>query len=238
VFRLIRKLPLIILVIVVITILARNALGRWIAKSALEKWTGFPVAIDQFSIKLNQPLVIVRDITLHNPQSFYQEPRAIKINLIEAYYDLNSLSHKELHLRQLVLDIAEIVAVKNKNGELNLKQFQHPTSYNNSSSFKPIKKFKIDEVVLSIGEILYFNERYNNPELKTYKINIKNRRYQNINTPEDIKKLIMNLTIQSLPNNLLDLTTQTLGKSIQEEMDVLKKGKDFFKFFEGSKVAP
>ena len=232
-FKLVRRLLLAILVIGIIAMIARNTIGIWIGENILEHLTGFPTTIDQLEIKLNKPFLVARGVTISNPKGIYGEPRAIKIHRLEASYNLNTLFNTELHLLQLAIDIDSVIVVKSMNGELNLRRLCYPNSNPPISTSKPIRKLKIDELALSIGEIGYLDESFHHPELKTYKIHIKNRIYKNLNNVEDVKKMVVHLVIQSLANNILNEPTQTIGKNFQKAADIFnRESKKLLKFLE------
>ena len=219
-FRFIRKLVFLLFFFVIILVVGRNTIGAWIVESSFKRMTGFPTTIGYLNFALTQPYFIIRDITVRNPEDRYQETRAIKMNLLESDYELASFFRDEIHFQKLVLDIKEIVAVRNAHGEINLRQLQK----NVNSSHPSEGKFKVDELALSLEDVLYVDEKQVNHESKLYKVNIKNRIYKNIQRPKDIQKVVLNLVAQTLPQNL-GITSQKVGQEIEDVSDLIERTK-------------
>lgn len=211
-FKLIRRFIFLTVVLLVVIVVWRNSLGAFFAGGILKKITGFPTVVSHLEIKLTRPVLIMRDITLQNPNSSYKEPRAANISLLEMDYDPASLFGEEIHLQRLALDLSEVVIVRNARGEFNLIQLKHPSGTSHSSG--STKKVRIDEMLLSIGEVLYLDESQDNPQFKTYKIHVKNRSYRNIRGAEDMKRIVVDLLIQSVPDDIMDFMKQWGGKKI------------------------
>ncbi len=240
--KFIRRTVLILTVLVVLAVLMRNTIGTWIAESALEKATGFSVKIESLDIKWTFTHVSVKGVTVLNPINQYKERRAMTIGLLDASFDPFSFLYGEPHFKELTIDIPEVVAVRNANSEINLKRLQNKNGNQATSS----KKLKIDGFVLSLGKVVYIDEKREPPKTMIYQIDAKNRVYQNISSSQDIKKLVMNLVIESLPHNLLGLGVQVVDENIKDARELMEKGKTavdnldkqskgIFKFLRGDK---
>jgi uncharacterized protein involved in outer membrane biogenesis len=216
-FKIIRRILLVVLILIGLLVLMRNQIGIWITQSKLQKVTSFPATISGLDIKLTRFHVVARDIVIHNPKDLYQEPLAMKIHLFEGYYAPTSFLGSEPHFEKISLDIPEIVVVKNQNGEINLKRIQNHRKNQTAAD----SKFQIDELVLSVGKITYLDETKQPVETKTYQVNLRDRSYENLRSSEDIKKVVLNVVTRSLPQNLHGLVPETLKQNVQ---DLLQKG--------------
>jgi len=228
--RWIRRLLLTAVVIVVLFILGRNTIGVWIVEGKLKKATGFSTNIEFLNIKLTQPRLMAREITITNPKDLCNEPRAMKIDLLEVDYKPASIFQRKPHFEKLVIDISEVVAVKNTRGELNLRRLQCQKSEADEKT--ATSDIQIDELVLSLGTVLYIDERREGARPVVYHIQAKNRAYRNIQHKDEIKSLVMNLVIQSVPANILGLSREAIDQSIQSITDAVDgKGKGMLDFF-------
>ena len=220
--KIIRNLLIVTLVLLVGGLLCRNIIGIWVTERTLTKITGLSVKIKALDIKLTFTGVTARQITMLNPEG-YREKRAMEIALLDADFDPFSFLRKEPHFKKITLDIPVVVAVRNAAGEINLKRLQ--TEQKAESAGSPTR-FKIDEFVISLGEVQYINEGSDSSQPMVYKVNAKDRTYRDLSSPEDVKKLVMNLIITSLPENLLGLSLQTVSDTIKSATDLIKQATD------------
>jgi len=242
-FKFVRRLLLGIVALFVILLLARNIIGGWIAKGAIQRLTGFQTHISQLSIRLTRPEIIARDVVVRNPPDAFREHRAMEINRIEAVYHPTAFAQRKLHFQKLILDIPQVVAVKNASGEINLKRLQSKAGASGQdTTSKESSRFQIDELVVSIGDVLYIDEKRMASQPKVFHMNVKNRVYRDIKSSEDIKRIIGNLMLERVPGDLLGLTTQALGEGIQTVnqaigavTNILEKGEGILNIFGGDK---
>jgi len=211
VFKFVWKTFFLIVLIGVLSILARNSIGIWLTQRSLQNLTGAPSSVDSLQIDLLQPHVVAKDIVIRNPKGAFQEPVAIKINRLEMNYDVVSMRRFEPYFHQMILDVYEINVVRNKKGELNLEWIASKNS-NASGNAHPIR---IDELLLSLQNVRYLDERVGMASPIGYKINLQNRRYTQIRTADDVKKLLIRLAVESLPeklglSHLRDLSSEVL----------------------------
>lgn len=197
-FKLIRRLFLLGAALLVVIVLGRESIAIWIAEDALEELTGFQIVIGRFDLKLNKPILIAREVTLRNPKGVYREPIAMKIDLIEAEYEPSSFLRRKPHFQRLTVQISEVAAVKNIDGQMNIQRLQRQAVRADPRGGPGA--LKIDEFVLSIDRILYFNERRENSKPEICLANARNQIHKNISNPEDLKRLVLDQIIQSLPN--------------------------------------
>jgi hypothetical protein len=227
-FKFIRRIIYFLILVVVFVVFFRQNIGIWITQDALEKITGLPATITVFDIKLNHFQVVARNVMMHNPKQGYQEAVAMKIPLMETYYDLPSLWSNEPHFEKLVINIDQVIAVKNSQGELNLERMR-------SNRSQPERKFRIDELVLSIGDVIYVDEQHSSSKPLIYKIHARNKIYKNITSSEEVKKIVLNLILKSLPENLLGLGIEPLEKQIKSADNFINSGKNLLENFRKSK---
>ena len=191
-------------------------------RHALERTTGFVAQIHSLNIHLTQPRCTALDVTIENPRDLCKEPVALRIDLLELDYKPGSILGRKPHFRRIVLNISEVIAVKNAQGELNLRRLQRARD-DSGPGAKPAD-LQVDELVLSIGTLRYVDERRENPNPAIYKIEVKDRVYNNIQSSEDIKAIVTNLVAESAPRNLLNLATQIVDEGLQKVSETLDQG--------------
>ncbi len=242
-FKFVRRLLMGIVALFVILLLARNVIGGWIAKGAIQRLTGFQTHIGQLNIRLTRPEIIARDVAVRNPPDAFREHRAMEINRIETVYHPTAFLQRKLHFQKLILDISQVMAVKNASGEINLKRLQSKASASGQdATSKESSRFQIDELVISIGDVLYTDEKRGTAQPKVYRMNVKNRVYRNIKSSEQVKRIVSELMLEQVPGNILGLTSQIMGEGIQtvdqgigSVTNILEKGKGVLNIFGGGK---
>ncbi len=210
-----------LVLLLLIALFSRNIIGVWVTERTLQKLTGLSVKIEALDIKWTFTRVIARQVTILNPPKEYREPRAVEIRLLDAEFKPFSILRQEPHFTKLTIDIPVVVAVRSAGGEINLKRLQSQEKTENPAASG---KFMIEEFVISLGQVLYSNERENPAKTTVYKVNAQNQTYRNISNPEDVKRLVMNMVIRSLPGNLLGLSIQSVGEGVKTVVDSLKQG--------------
>ncbi len=180
--------------IVVLVILA--IVKDHIIKSALEiassKIVGVDTVIDQFSLSVINQSVSINGLRLYQPESF-PEGIFIDITEINTSCDISSLMRKEIHIPKLVLNLKEVVLIKNKSGNLNVNALKIAKNQESKTQDKKAKiDFQIDEMTLTIDKVIY--KKYgkdNKPVIKSYDIGIKDKKYENITSPEQLASKII-----------------------------------------------
>lgn len=210
-----------LVLLLVIGLLSRNIIGVWVTERTLRKLTGLSVKIKALEIKWTFTRVIARQVTILNPPGEYREPRAVEIRLLDGEFKPFSILRQKPYFTKLTIDIPVVVAVRSAGGEINLKRLQSQETAKNPTASR---KFMIDEFVISLGEVLYSDEKRNPAKPIVFKVNAQNQTYRNISDPEDVKRLVMNMVIRSLPGNLLGLSIQSVNNGVKTAVDSLKQG--------------
>lgn len=201
-FRFLRRLLVVLVLLGVAVVLGRNMIGNWMGAAVFRKATGFPTFISALDIKLTRPEIVMRDVAIRNPLDAFREPRAVEINRLEATYAPWSVLRGTPHFRRVVMEISEVVVVKNAAGETNLKRFERNTdSKKTDGTSGHSEKFQIDELVVSLGNVLYLDESRGSTQPKVYAVNAHKQVYRNVKNSKDIQKIVMSLT-KGLPANL------------------------------------
>ena len=159
----------------------------------------------------------IENFRLYNPEGFPNEVLAL-LPLISVDIDMPALYKGKLHIEQITINLSEFVAIKNKEGELNVNSLKVMKEHGDTDEKlqeevekekkkekekpkakkeeKSSEEAQIDKVTLSIGKVIYKDySKGGEPSVKTFEINLKNKEYEGI---PDVKSLIITIVIQTL----------------------------------------
>jgi uncharacterized protein involved in outer membrane biogenesis len=158
-------LPLILLAVAVALVLSKDAIAKAAVEQQIRAQTGMDVKIEKFSLSLLSPVANLENITLYNPADFGGTP-FLNIRELHVEFDREALTRRELRLKLLRVNVAELTVVRNDLGQTNIVQFASAPAQNSSG---PAVGFKGVEVFnLSLQKVSYLdlgqprNNRYYN----------------------------------------------------------------------------
>jgi hypothetical protein len=162
-------LPLILLAVAVGLVLSKDAIAKAAVEQQIRAQTGMDVKIGKFSLSLLSPVANLENITLYNPADFGGTP-FLNIREMHVEFDREALTRRELRLKLLRVNIAELTVVKNDQGLTNIVVF---ASEPGSASSGPAISFAGVAVFnLSLQKVSYLdleqqrNNRYYNVILR------------------------------------------------------------------------
>jgi uncharacterized protein involved in outer membrane biogenesis len=195
--KILRTLLIIAVLLVVVGLVARDAIIKTAVRKVVQQATGFDLELGGIHAGLLSPSFEIRGLKLINPEDF-PEATALEINRMFASYEIRSFFEDEIHLREVVLDIPRIVVVQKEDGESNLQRLseagrgkeegerkpeakqgeKQPTE---PKVEKPARKFRIDRLTLKLGMVethKYFQGR-DKPEIQVQDLKV-DRTYTDI----------------------------------------------------------
>ena len=111
-----------ILAIVIVALFGLSVIKNQIIKATIttigSSVVGAPLKIKKFSLSLLTQKVRIKGIKLYNPKGFPKEPM-IDIPEVSVDYNLGALMTGKLHFPLLIVDLNEMVVIKNKEGRNN-----------------------------------------------------------------------------------------------------------------------
>ena len=107
IFKWLFRLAVLVVALVVILLLARNAILRVYVEHQIHARTGMDAEIGRFSLGLAEPTVTIQNLRLYNPPDFAGTP-FLDIPEIHVEYDPAALAQHKWHITLLRLDLAEI----------------------------------------------------------------------------------------------------------------------------------
>ena len=188
------KKPLIIAVAVLFVLgILKDQIIRVAVTIGATQVVGAPVHIDGMSVGIFRQSVRVKGFKMYNPAGF---PRGLMIDIpaISVGYDLPALLKGDLHLPLLVLDLKEMIVVKNKEGKLNVDALKVAQKGKDQQEQKPAKAMplRIDVATLNLGKVIVKDyTKGERPQVQSYDIGVHNKTFRDIKSAEQFAALVM-----------------------------------------------
>ncbi|MCF7917129.1 MAG: hypothetical protein K9L61_05060 [Candidatus Omnitrophica bacterium] len=166
--------------------LSQNLIIKSIAKKAISKTVGAPVAIDRFFLNIFTSTVDISGLKIYNPSGFPEEVM-VSCPKIKVIYDLGSILKRKPHLLLVEVELDEMVLTTNKEGKLSvdsLKIAQEPEG-------PPPTPVKIDLFNLDIGRIVTKDYTADNPpKVRVHNID-RQKSYKGVPTARQLIFLVL-----------------------------------------------
>jgi uncharacterized protein involved in outer membrane biogenesis len=238
--KLLWKILAVLVVLIVIVFLARNVIARKAVEMGATRITGFPLEIGSVDLGLFSSEVDVHDLKLMNPPDF-KERMFVDLPEFRMDYRLGSMLAGAPHITDMLVNLKDVVIVKNTKGESNVQRLKGVTSSSSGSKSepaKPARSYRVDQLRIHIGTVTYKDYSRGKPSERTIPLNV-DATYNNITDSTDITRLVLftvmsqvrlpdiGVSVNDLKKNLGDVTG-TAEKTLQGATGELEKaGKGF-----------
>lgn len=199
-----QKILIIVIAVFLFLGIIKNPLIKTVVTIGTSKVVGAPVQIDGFSVGVFKQSVRIKGFKLYNPKGFPEEP-FIDIPEVSVDYNLPALLGGKLHLPMIVVDLKEMVVVRNKDGELNVDALKvaqkkeeptkEPVEEKKPEAKKPSKPMamQIDVAKLTIGKVVMkdYSQGGDQPSVQVFNVGIQDKVFENITSAEQFATLIM-----------------------------------------------
>jgi len=204
-----------LVVLLVILFLARNVIARKSVEYGAKRMTGFPLEIGSVDLGLFSSKVDVHDLKLMNPPEF---PEKMFVDMPQLYVDyrLGSMISGAPHVNDMLINIKQLVVVKNNQGESNAQKLKGVVSSGSGSSKS--SKYAVDRLRIHIGTVTIKDFSHPKPTEHSTALNV-DATYNNITDSTDITRLVL-LTVMSqvhLPD--IGVKTEDLKKGLGNVTD-------------------
>ena len=221
-----------LLVLVVALVLGRNVIARVSVEVGAKKITGFPLEIGSVDLGLFSSKIDVRNLKLMNPPEF-QEKMFVDMPQLYVDYRLGSMFSGAPHINDMLINIKQLVVVKNNKGDSNAMKLKGVVSSGGSSS----TKYRVDKLRIHVGTVTIKDYSRAKPTERNVTLNV-DATYKDITDSTDITRLVL-LTVMSqvhLPDigikmddlkKNLGSVTDSAGKTLQgasQEVEKTTKG--------------
>jgi len=178
-----------LIVLLVVLFLSLNFIARVSVEIGAKKITGFPLKIGSVDVRLFSSKLDVRDLTLMNPPE-YQEKMFVDMPELYIDYRLRSMLSGAPHINDMLINIKQLVIVKNGKGDSNAMKLKGVVSSGGGSS-----KYTIDKLRIHIGTVTLKDYSHPKPTEHNTPLDV-DVTYPNITDSTDISRLVM-LTVMS-----------------------------------------
>lgn len=193
--------------LLVILFLARNFIARRSVEIGATKATGFPLTIGSVDVGLFSSKLDVHDLKLMNPPDF-SERMFVDMPQLFVDYRLGSMFSGAPHVNDMLINIKQLVIVKNDKGDSNAMKLKGIVSPPGSTSST---KYSVDKLRIHVGTVTTVDRT---GKRKDVPLNV-DATYNNITDSTDISRLVL-LTVMSqvrLPE--IGIKPEDLKKSLE-----------------------
>ena len=185
-----KKIFVVFLIIVLMVFIIRHFKNEILKRGVclgISQVTGTKVTIGSLKLDILKQKIEISDLKIFNPQGF---PKEVFLHCpeIDAEYDVPALlKKKDLHVLSIIVDLRELVVMRNKEGKLNVENLKFMQS---KGGEKPFETMRIDMLSLSIGRAIYKDLSLGGSPQVFY-LNIKDKTFHDINSASKLAMVIL-----------------------------------------------
>jgi uncharacterized protein involved in outer membrane biogenesis len=179
--RLIKWLFILVAVVVAVVaglLFSKDAIAKAAVEQQIRAQTGMDVKIGKFSLSVLSPIATIENLTLYNTADFGGTP-FLNIRELHIQFDRQALAHRELRLKLLKLNIAELAVVKNDLGRTNLVVLAAAPKPAKTSEMVEFKGIEVANFSISRAAYVDLKEQKNN---RQFNLNLQNQVYRDLKT--------------------------------------------------------
>ena len=233
------RLVIVLLALVVAAVLGRNLIARKSVEFGAKKMTGFSLEIGSVNVGLFNGKLDVGDLKLMNPPDF-EEKMFVDLPEFRLDYRLGSMLVGAPHINDMLVNLKQIVIVKNAKGESNVQRLKGVASSSGGAGSKSTKSdtgkktsYRVDQLRIHIGTVTIKDYSKSKPSERSVPLNV-NATYKDITDSTDITRLVLmtmmsqvrlpdiGIKMDDLKKNLGNVT-DVAGKTLQGASQELEK---------------
>lgn len=201
------KLLIGLVILLVALYVVRNYVARKSVEVGVEKVTGFPMEIGSVNVGLFTSKVDVRNIKLMNPAGF-EEKLFVDMPQLYVDYRFGSMLTGKPHVNEMLVDIKQLVIVKNAKGESNAMKLKGVVSSGDSST-----KYAVDTLHLKVGTVTIKDYSRGKPSERNVAANL-DATYKNLTDSTDISRLVLLTVMSKVPLPDIGIKAEDLKKGL------------------------
>ena len=190
------KIFVIILVILIGLGIVKDQIIKVAVQAGASRVLGTNVSVGGLSSGILRQSMRVRAFKIGNPPGF---PQGTMLDVTEAGvdYDLSALLSGKLHFPLVILNLNEMVVVKNPAGVLNVDALKVAEKKEAAPAGKPEKpskplSLKIDVLRLNVNRVVFKDyTQGEEPLVQVFDVNLKDKTYKDIQSAQQLAALIM-----------------------------------------------
>lgn len=179
--RLFKWLFILLLIVTGVTVgllFSKDAIAKAAVEQQIRAQTGMDVKIGKFSLSVLSPIATIENLTLSNPADFGGVP-LLNVRELHIQFDREALAHRELRLKLLKLNIAELVVVRNDLGQTNIMTFAAAPKPAKTSEMIEFKGIEVANISLSKVVYVDLKQQQNN---RQFNVNVQNLAFRDLKT--------------------------------------------------------
>jgi hypothetical protein len=190
-----RNIFIFLVVIVVLVALVKDQIIKSIVISQAKEIMGVKVDVGTLGIGLIRQEIRIKELKVYNPDGF---PAGVMVDIpeISVDYDLAAFLKGSLHLPLVVVQLKEMVVVRNEQGKLNVDALNVAQK---GKKDKPQEKkeekqlgMQMDVVTLNLGKVVVkdYSKDPNQPTIQAYDLGV-NKTFKNVKSAEQFATLVL-----------------------------------------------
>ena len=220
--KLFKRLLVLIFLILIVAVFARNIIVKIGARHAVKNVTGLPLSIGGLNIGLKNPTIDIDDLRLQNPESFIDKTM-VDVPDIDVDYNPQEFIKGNIHFNRVKVHLSEFLIVKNGDGKLNiaaLKPVKRAKRQDPSASGSGDRTLVIEKLLLQVDRVVYKDYSAGlEPKVKTFNVNI-NEEFEGVRNLETIVKLVLNRVLREASlEDLLEVGLDELSRGLEGILD-------------------
>ncbi len=188
-FKWLFLLVLLIVGVIVAIVFSKDTLAKAAVEQQIRAQTGMDVKIEKFSLRLLSPLATIENVTLYNPADFGGVP-LMSIREMHVQFDREALAHRELRLRLLKMNIAELAVVRNDLGQTNIFAFAATPKSGTNAEMVDFKG--IDVANISLSRVVYVDLK-NQQSNRVFNVNVQNLAFRDLKTSAEFYRTFVDI---------------------------------------------
>ncbi len=191
------RLILVLVVLLVAAVLARNVIARPLIEKEIQQATGLTAILGRVNIGLTTPTVWVENLRLLNGAEF-GGGTFVDVPQLEVEYDGAALRSRIVKLRTVQVNISQMNVVRNKDGHCNLLAFREDTLQRLAAPGSRTADLRFDGLESLTVTLGRFKLTDNLLPAQTQEewIGLKQATVKNVKTPADLEPLLQPLLQQ------------------------------------------
>ena len=228
------RLVILLLALLVVLYLVRNFVVRKSVEVGVQRVTGFPLEIGGVDVGLFSGTLEVNNLKLMNPPEFH-EKMFVDLPQFKVDYLTMSMLRRTPHIKEMVVNVNEVVIVKNEKGISNANQLQakvsppgsHPATSGTAPATEKKAAYRVDLLRVHIGTVITKDYSRATPTERKLTLN-QDVTFKDINESTSISALVANKVFNQLVPVVGDVA-KGASQALKGASDSLQKsGSDLF----------
>jgi hypothetical protein len=224
------KAGLCLVALAVVLFLARNFIARKSVEVGVKKLTGFPLEIGAVDLGVLRGQLEVNNLKLMNPPEF-PDTNFVDLPLFKVDYTTTSVLGSTLHVKELVVNVKEVVIIKNEKGVTNVDLIQErlapskPAGTDEKPAGETKKTaYRVDLVRVYIGSVVQKDYSKGKLTEKRFTLN-REVTLKGLNESASLTALVMKVMMGPVGDVAGELMKDA-GQAIKSTGDALRKTTD------------